>query len=120
MIKNNKTYYLLILILSFLIFPSCNVDMGEETAGSSDIEKSLAAVKETQKIMLRKLEAIEKNQSALKSGIAGISKPTGKDNKKQQQPQADPNKVYNVAVGDSYVMGNPNAAVTIIEWMDFQ
>jgi len=42
------------------------------------------------------------------------------DNKKQQPPKADPNKVYNVEIGDSFTIGPKNAKVTIIEWMDFQ
>ena len=42
------------------------------------------------------------------------------DNKKQQPPQADPNKVYNIPIGDSYSKGPKDAAVTIIEWSDFQ
>ena len=43
------------------------------------------------------------------------------DNKTQQQPpQAAPNKVYNIEIGDSYIHGAKDAKVTIIEWMDFQ
>ena len=43
-----------------------------------------------------------------------------KNNKKQQPPQADPNKVYNIPIGDSYSKGPKDAKVTIIEWSDFQ
>ena len=50
--------------------------------------------------------------------LASKNKPA--DNKKQQPPKADPNKVYNVPVGDSFTKGPANAAVTIIEWSDFQ
>ena len=39
---------------------------------------------------------------------------------KQQPPQADPNKVYNIPIGDSFSKGPKDAAVTIIEWSDFQ
>jgi len=88
-------------------------------AGNSDINKTLATVQENQKTILRKLEVIEKNQAGMKTGIAGISKPAAASNKKQQ-PKADPNKVYDIAIGDSYVMGNKDASVTIIEWTDFQ
>ena len=35
-------------------------------------------------------------------------------------PGPDPNKVYPVSVGNAYAKGNPKAAVTIIEWSDFQ
>jgi len=50
---------------------------------------------------------------------ADYKKPAS-NNKKQQPPQADPNKVYNIEIGDSFTMGPKNAKVTIIEWMDFQ
>jgi protein-disulfide isomerase len=73
-----------------------------------------------QRKILKKLGEIEKNQLGIKASIAAISsKPSG-NNKKQQQPQSDPNKVYDIAIGDSYVMGNKNAPITIIEWTDFQ
>ena len=111
--KYNKFYFL--LMSSFLIV-SCN-----QTTDLSGINKTLGSIKDDQKTILRRLEAIEKSQNILKTSIAGINKPSGKDaNKKQQQPQADPNKVYNIPIGDSFVEGNPEAAVTIIEWSDFQ
>ena len=51
--------------------------------------------------------------------LANKNKPA--DNKKKQQPpKADPNKVYNIEIGDSFTIGPENAKVTIIEWMDFQ
>ena len=42
------------------------------------------------------------------------------DKKQPTPPQADPNKVYNIPIGDSFSTGPVDAAVTIIEWMDFQ
>jgi protein-disulfide isomerase len=32
----------------------------------------------------------------------------------------DPSKVYQIAVGDSPTQGPKNAAITIVEWSDFQ
>lgn len=108
--KYNKIYYL--LILSFLIL-SCNIDGGSDV---SELNKKLDSIKDNQKTILRKMETIEKKQSGI---LAAVNNPK-KDNKKQQPPEADPNKVYNIPIGDSFVLGNPNASVTIIEWMDFQ
>ena len=54
------------------------------------------------------------------ANLALASKNKPADNKKQQPPQADPNKVYNVEIGDSFTLGPKNAKVTLIEWMDFQ
>jgi protein-disulfide isomerase len=67
---------------------------------------------------LQKIESIEKGQLALKKNLASNINKVNK--KKDNKPKADPNKVYNVAVGNSVVKGNPNAKVTITEWMDFQ
>ena len=53
------------------------------------------------------------------SNLLLASKNRPADNKKQP-PQVDPNKVYNIDIGDSFSAGPDNAKVTIIEWMDFQ
>ena len=67
------------------------------------LERAISKVQDNQKIILQKIESLEKS-----------------DSKKDNKPKADPNKVYNVAVGNSVIKGNPNAKVTITEWMDFQ
>ena len=112
---NNKSYY--ILILSFLIF-SC------ESADLSSVEKQLNSLSQAQNSALDKLDKIEKVQIALQKGIADLKKgqpiTPDKDNKKQQPPKADPNKVYDIAIGNSIVLGKKDASVTIIEWTDFQ
>ena len=99
------------LLTSSLLLISCF------EADTANLEKAISKVQDNQKIILQKIESIEKGQQALKKNLASNSKP----NKKQDnKPKADPNKVYNVAVGNSVVKGNPNAKVTITEWMDFQ
>ena len=108
MIKKQRMISL--LVASLFLLSSCNVDVGNNVA--------LTSVTDNQKKILKNLEAIEKNQLGLKTSIASISKPAA--NNKKQQPKADPNKVYDIAIGDSYVMGNKNAPITIIEWTDFQ
>ena len=99
----------LVLIGSLFLVSSCNVDAGNAV--------DLTDVKNNQQKILKKLEAIEKNQLGIKNSISSINKPA---NNKKQQPKADPNKVYDIAIGDSYVWGNKNAPITIIEWTDFQ
>ena len=100
-----------VLVTSLFLVSSCNVDAGNGI--------DFTDVKDNQKKILKRLEAIEKNQLGIKNSIASISKQQPANNKKQQ-PKADPNKVYDIATGDSYVWGNKNAPVTIIEWTDFQ
>ena len=95
---------------------SCN------TANKSATEQTIQEISDNQKIILKKMEAIEKGQKNLAKSVAnlalaGTNKPA---DKKPKQPQADPNKVYNIEIGDSYSIGPNNAKVTLVEWMDFQ
>ena len=80
------------------------------------MEQAINEIKDNQKVILKKIESMDKSIANL--ALASKNKPA--DNKKQQPPQADPNKVYNVEIGDSFTIGPKNAKVTIIEWMDFQ
>ena len=89
---------------------SCN------TANNSGIEQAINEIKDNQKVILKKIESLDKSIANL--ALASNNKPA--DKKKQQPPQADPNKVYNVEIGDSFTIGPKNAKVTLIEWMDFQ
>ena len=79
--------------------------------------KSINEVKDGQQVILKKIASLEKSVANL--AVASKNKPAA-NNKKQQPPKADPNKVYNVEIGDSFTIGPKNAKVTIIEWMDFQ
>ena len=88
---------------------SCNV------SNNSGLEKTINELKDGQQVILKKIATLEASVKNLAS--ANNNKPA---NKKQQPPQADPNKVYNIPIGDSYSKGPDNAAVTIIEWSDFQ
>ena len=89
---------------------SCN------TANNSGLEQTINEVKDGQQVILKKIDALEKSIANL--AVPSKNKPA--ENKKQQPPQADPNKVYNIEIGDSFTMGPKNAKVTIVEWMDFQ
>lgn len=73
-------------------------------AQKSDIE----AVQTTQKEILAKLEKIEKDIAARPAAPAA------------QRPQIDPNKVYDIPVGNSAVRGPKSAPVTIVMFSDFQ
>ena len=89
---------------------SCN------TTNNSGMEQAINEIKDNQKVILKKIESLDKSITNL--ALARNNKPA--DKKKQQPPQADPNKVYNVEIGDSFTIGPQNAKVTLIEWMDFQ
>ena len=108
--KRGMKYF--ILLLSSLLLISCF------EADTANLEKSISKVQDNQKIILQKIESLEKGQQSLRKNIADSGKKSA--GKKDNKPKADPNKVYNVAVGNSFVKGNPNAKVTITYWTDFQ
>ena len=95
---------------SAILLISCN------TSNNTGLDQKLNEIGDGQKVILKKIENMEKSIANL--ALASKSKPT--DKKKQQPPQADPNKVYNIPIGDSFSKGPKDATVTIIEWSDFQ
>ena len=109
MIKSKITRLFIAGTAGLLI--SCN------TTNNSGLEQTINEVKDGQQVILKKIASLEKSIANI--AVASKNKPAA-DNKKQQPPKADPNKVYNVEIGDSFTIGPKNAKVTIIEWMDFQ
>ena len=77
-------------------------------AQKSDVE----AVQATQKEILAKLDKLDKDQTAL---LAKVNAPAA-----AARPQVDPNKVYEIPVGDSALRGPKDAPVTIVMFSDFQ
>ena len=110
MIKSKITQLFIAGTAGLLI--SCSIDNNENS------DKTINELKDGQQVILKKIVALEKSIANL--AVASTNKPAANNNKKQQPPQADPNKVYNVEIGDSFTIGPKNAKVTIIEWMDFQ
>ena len=74
--------------------------------GAKDIDD----IKKGQKDILAKLDGLEKSVAQIKAQPAAAP----------QRPQMDPNKVYNIPIGDSFVKGPKQAKVTIAEFSDFQ
>jgi protein-disulfide isomerase len=73
--------------------------------GTAEMEE----VKKGQRDILAKLESLEKSVSQIRTPPAAAGR-----------PQVDPNKVYNIPVGDTVVRGPKDAKVTIVEFSDFQ
>ncbi len=90
---------------------SCSIENNENS------DQAINELKDGQQVILKKIASLEKSVANL--AVASKNKPAA-DNKKQQPPQADPNKVYNIEIGDSFTIGPKNAKVTIIKWTDFQ
>ena len=110
MIKSKITRLFIAGTAGLLI--SCN------TTNNSGLEQTINEVKDGQQVILKKIASLEKSIANL--AVASKNKPAANNNNKPQPPKADPNKVYNVEIGDSFTIGPKNAKVTIIEWMDFQ
>ena len=109
MIKSKITQLFIAGTAGLLI--SCSIENNENS------DQTINELKDGQQVILKKIASLEKSVANL--AVAGKNKPAA-DNKKKQPPQADPNKVYNIEIGDSFTIGPKNAKVTIIEWMDFQ
>ena len=74
-------------------------------ANPADIEE----IKKGQKDILAKLDGLDKAVQQVKAAAPAAAR-----------PQMDPNKVYNLPIGSSYVRGPKTAKVTIMEFSDFQ
>ena len=107
MIKSEVIKWFIVSLAGALI--SCNID------NNKGLEQTINEVKDSQEVILKKMASLEKAVNNL--ALASKNQPA---NKQQQPPQADPNKVYNIPIGDSFIEGPKDAAVTIVEWSDFQ
>mgnify|MGYP001118410596 CR=1 FL=1 len=108
MIKSKISRFLFAGIAGLLI--SCSIENNENS------DQVIDDLKDGQEVILKKIASLEKSIN----NLALANKNIPADNKKKQPPKADPNKVYNIEIGDSFTIGPENAKVTIIEWMDFQ
>ena len=67
--------------------------------------------------ILKEIEELKKGQEKLSNDIKTL-KASGNNN--QKQGNANASTIKNVPIGNSVVLGNPNAPITIIKWTDFQ
>ncbi len=81
----------------------------------SEIKAKVDEVQAQQKDLLTKIDALAKGQKEI---LAKASAPAPAA--KPSRPAEDPNKVYTIPEGNSFVKGPKNAAVTIVEFSDFQ
>ena len=123
-IMNRKLIQFLFIGLAALLM-SCDIPKRAVA-----LEEKLNDIKDGQNALSKKIDNMQRSLDKRIAGIeksvtnlaSNIQKPADKKpaDKKNQPPKADPNKVYNIPIGDSFVKGPVDAAVTIIEWSDFQ
>ncbi len=75
-----------------------------------DNTEQLTAIDQQQKQILAKLNAMEKKLDTAKAAPAPRQRPSG----------PDPDKKYDIPVGDSVVKGPKDGSITIVEFSDYQ
>lgn len=78
------------------------------------VEEKVENISAQQKEILAKLEELGKGQKTI------LAKAAAPAPARAARPQEDPNKVYDIPVGNSYSKGPKDAKVTIVEFSDFQ
>tara|TARA_B100001175_G_scaffold182133_1_gene154618 strand:+ start:38 stop:379 length:342 start_codon:yes stop_codon:yes gene_type:complete len=104
-------------VLSLLLLFSC-----------SDLEKmsqQMETIKGNQDIILAKQKDLDSKLVALQAAVKNASlasKTPAAPNKKQNNKRktANPNVSHKIDIGNSVVMGNPDAKVTLTKFTDFQ
>lgn len=104
----------------------------------NDVSKQLSAVLESQKklennfagggtgggslALVQKQNALEAKIAALEAKVTKLEGLVGQggNNARPTPPPEDLSKVYDIPVEHSYVRGNKNASVTIVEFVDFE
>jgi protein-disulfide isomerase len=89
-----------VLALLTIVLVACQPGGGE-----------LAEIREQQKQILARLEEVEKEQQARPPGMVRMAPDRG-------APADD--RVYPIDVGNSPVLGNPDAKVTVVQFSDFE
>ena len=104
-------------VASLLLFFSC-----------SDLEKisqQMETIKGNQDIILAKQKDLDSKLVALQAAVKNVSvasKAPSASNKNQNKKRktANPNVSHKIDIGNSVVMGNPDAKVTLTKFTDFQ
>ncbi len=96
--------------------PMVAQQLGMIIESQAKIDQKMTSIEEQQKKMLEIFESAKKSAERFaQQGGAG-----GQQAQRQMPPPEDLNKVYDIPVGASYIRGNPEAKVTIVQFTDIQ
>jgi protein-disulfide isomerase len=121
--SSNKIFNIVVgSLIGILILGSFIIAMGFAiniaTAPLANALKDVGKLTARADSMAANLEALKSEITGLKQELAG--KPQRQAQQPQQPPAEDLNKVYDIPVGGSYVLGKADAKITIVEFSDFQ
>ena len=94
-----------VIISLALLLSSCDLTTKIDT-----MNQQLDRVEKNGKALMIKMVTLEHQIQSMKNGPS----------KSPKKVPANPNKVYKVPVGSSYVHGKKDAPVTIVKWLDYQ
>tara|TARA_Y100001960_G_scaffold69570_1_gene73548 strand:- start:152 stop:469 length:318 start_codon:yes stop_codon:yes gene_type:complete len=104
-------YKISIVLLVALFSYSCD-DLNKLTEELKDLKNNQALILKKQSEVIGKLAVLESK----------IGKPNAPQQNKKNNKRKGPNPNYshNIEIGNSVVLGNPNAKVTVTKFTDFQ
>ena len=85
---------------------------------TNKLSEDLKALKDNQNLMMQKQSEVMKQLALLSNKVGKGTTDNSKKNNKRKGP--NPDFAHNIPIGNSVVLGNPNASVTVTKFTDFQ
>ena len=108
-------YFKNILILTIILFTFSCDDISKISEEIKDLKNNQNLMMQKQSELLKKLAVVE-----TKIGKANTADNSKKNKKDEKRKGPNPNFQHNIDIGNSVVLGNPDAKVTVTKFTDFQ